>query len=422
MSSSGTAALAARFDAAKPELRREASHRPVPAPDGGSPSSVDVVAGQRDEPSAPTVAAADRPVVPSHPAQAGATIAHSGPAPAVAQQPSRALETQDSALALVTPEDAAPLVTAPALAALVEHHLGDQRGIFGVAIKALEGGQGVLVNADRAFPAASLFKLPVMYEVYRQRDAGRLTLAERLILTWRYAELDLGTLNVPIGTALSVEAALRRMIAISDNASANMLADRVGWPSLNATVRDLGLQETRLTSSALTTSPRDMLLLLELLARGEGPTAASSADMIELLLEQRVNDRLPAQLPPGTAVAHKTGNLDGVIHDVGIVYAPGAPFVIALLAEDAPYYGQVAQAQAALTRAVYDYFVTASGRLPPLPEPEPDPTPTPTPPPTVLPRPTARVWGSPVSLPSPGPTARTYLAPTATATATPRVP
>jgi beta-lactamase class A len=258
--------------------------------------------------------------------------------------------------------------------------------------------------------------------VYRQRDAGQLTLAERLILTWRYAELDLGTLDVPIGTALSVEAALRRMIAISDNASANMLADRVGWLSLNATVRDLGLQETRLTSSALTTSPRDMLLLLELLARGEGPTAASSADMIELLLEQRVNDRLPARLPPGIAVAHKTGNLDGIIHDVGIVYAPGAPFVIALLAEEAPYYGQVAQAQAALTRAVYDYFVTASGRLPPPPELDPDVTPTPTPPPTALPRPTARVWGSPVSLPPPGPTARTWQSPTPTATTVPRGP
>jgi beta-lactamase class A len=411
-----------RLDAAKPELPRGASDRPVPTPDGGSSRPVGVVAVQRDEPSAPTVPAADRPVALDQPVQASAAVGHLGPARAVAQQPARALEAQDATLALAAPGNAAPLVTAPPLAALVEHHLGDQRGIFGVAIKALEGGQGVLVNADRAFPAASLFKLPVMYEVYRQRDAGQLTLAERLILTWRYAELDLGTLDVPIGTALSVEAALRRMIAISDNASANMLADRVGWLSLNATVRDLGLQETRLTSSALTTSPRDMLLLLELLARGEGPTAASSADMIELLLEQRVNDRLPARLPPGIAVAHKTGNLDGIIHDVGIVYAPGAPFVIALLAEEAPYYGQVAQAQAALTRAVYDYFVTASGRLPPPPELDPDVTPTPTPPPTALPRPTARVWGSPVSLPPPGPTARTWQSPTPTATTVPRGP
>jgi beta-lactamase class A len=317
-------------------------------------------------------------------------------------------------------EGAAPLVSAPALATLVQQHLGEQRGIFGVAIKALDGGHGVLVNADRAFPAASLFKLPVMYEVYRQRDAGLLTLAERLVLTGRHAQLDLGTLDLPIGSAVTVEAALRRMIVISDNATANMLADRVGWPSLNGTMRDLGLHETRLTGDALTTSPRDMLLLLELLARGEGPSAASSAEMIELLLDQRVNDRLPARLPPGTAVAHKTGNLDGVIHDVGIVYAPGATFVIALLAEDAPDYAAVARAQAALTRAAYDYFITASGGLPPTPAPGPDELPAPRATPTPRPAPTARVWQPAVTLPAP--TARTWQPAAPTPTPTPREP
>lgn len=366
--------------------------------------------------SPPEAAAPHDEHTPAVPSPTSAPVATSTPIATATPGRGRALLLQDAAVA-ATPPGAASLVTAPALVALVEQHLGGLPGIFGVAIKALAGGQGVLVNADRPFPAASLFKLPVMYEVYRQRDAGRLSLAEQLTMTPRFAALDLGTLDVPVGGTVSVEGALHRMITISDNATANLLADRVGWNNLNATMRDLGLRETRLDGEALTTSPRDMLLLLELLARGQGPSPASSAEMIELLLAQRINDRLPARLPPGTAVAHKTGNLEGVIHDVGIVYAPGAPFVIALLAEQAPNYGQVAQAQAALTRAVYDYLVMASGGPPPS-SPAPSAAPTVTSPPTVAPpatavslpppRPTARIWQPPV------PTARRWQPPTAT--------
>jgi beta-lactamase class A len=356
--------------------------------------------------SPPEAAAPHDEHTPAVPSPTSAPVATSTPIATATPGRGRALLLQDAAGA-ATPPGAAPLVTAPALVALVEQHLGGLPGIFGVAIKALAGGHGVLVNADRPFPAASLFKLPVMYEVYRQRDAGRLSLAEQLTMTPRFAALDLGTLDVPVGGTVSVEGALHRMIAISDNATANLLADRVGWNNLNATMRDLGLRETRLDGEALTTSPRDMLLLLELLARGQGPSPASSAEMIDLLLAQRINDRLPARLPPGTAVAHKTGNLEGVIHDVGIVYAPGAPFVIALLAEQAPNYGPVAQAQAALTRAVYDYLVMASGGPPPS-SPEPGVVPTATSPPTVAPPATA------VSLPPPRPTARIWQPPTAT--------
>ena len=305
------------------------------------------------------------------------------------------------------------LLTSPALATLVQQHLGGLRGVFGVAIKALDSGQGALLNADREFPSASLFKLPVMYEVYRQRDAGRLDLAERLVLTPYYAQLDLGTLDLPVGASVSIAAALERMIAVSDNASANLLADRVGWPSLNATTRDLGLAETHLGGDRLSTSPRDMVRLLELIARGQEPSPSSATAMIDLLLAQRVNDRLPAQLPPGTRVAHKTGNLGGIIHDVGIVYAPGAPFVIALLAEDAWDYSEVATAQAALTRAVFDYLQTAEAVATSTPTPTVTPTAT-----AVPPRPTARRWEPPTT-PVVLPTARLWRSPTPTGTPRP---
>ncbi|HLH22899.1 MAG TPA: serine hydrolase [Chloroflexota bacterium] len=336
---------------------------------------------------------------------------------ALATQPLRRAYRLPMQAADVAPEpapDQPPLVVSPGLAGLVEQHLGGVQGVFGVAVKALDSGEGALLNADREFPAASLFKLPVMYEVFRQRDAGRLDLAERLVLTPHYADLDLGTLDLPVGASVSIADALERMIAISDNATANMLADRVGWASLNATARDLDLLETHLGGDRLSTSPRDMLRLLELIARGHEPSDSSTAAMRDLLLEQRVNDRLPAHLPPGTRVAHKTGNLGGIVHDVGIVYAPDAPFVIALLAEDAWDYGAVVEAEAALTRAVYDYLLAAAAA--PTATPTQSATSTATP---VPPRPTARRWQPPATTPVVFPTARPWHSPTPTATPPP---
>jgi beta-lactamase class A len=225
-----------------------------------------------------------------------------------------------------------------------------------VAIKDLDSGQGVLVNADREFPAASLFKLSVMYEIYRERDAGRLALADLLPLSANYARQDLGTLDVPADTLVSVGWALDRMITRSDNATANLLLDKAGAANVNSSMRDLGLQETRITGEQLTTSARDMLHLLEVLATEQGLKKETDVEMIQTLLGQTVNDRLPAQLPRDTPVAHKTGNLDGVVHDVGIVYSPSATLVFALLAADVANGADVTRAEAALTRAVYDYF------------------------------------------------------------------
>src|SRR5687767_9756310 len=273
-----------------------------------------------------------------------------------ARPPRPVLDTQSAELAPPPPPGARPLTTAPALGDLVQKHLGDQRGSFAVAIKDLDSGQGLLVNADKEMPTASLFKLPVMYEVYKQRDAGRLSFAERLTVTPDYARHDLGTLEVPVGSTVTVGWALDRMITRSDNAMANLLADKVGWTNLNNTMQELGLKETRFVGQRLTTSARDMLRLLEIIALGKGPSAPADTEMVQLLLDQRVNDRIPAQLPPDTPVAHKTGNLAGIAHDVGIVYSPNATFIISLLAAETTDDAAVSRAEAALSRAVYDYF------------------------------------------------------------------
>ena len=85
-----------------------------------------------------------------------------------------------------------------------------------------------------------------------------------------------------------------------------------------------------------------------------GPEA--DAAILELLLGQQINDRIPWFLPDGVAVAHKTGRLDRVAHDAGIVYAPAGPFVLALLTEGAVTQQQGYDVIRSLAAAAFEGF------------------------------------------------------------------
>src|SRR5206468_7995522 len=131
---------------------------------------------------------------------------------------------------------------------------------------------------------------------------------------------DSGTMELGPGETLSVAEALERMVTLSDNTSAILLGSRVGAGNISADLATLGMDTTHYSLERMTTSALDMLHLIEAVARGKAVSPASSADMLHLLLRQRVNDRLPRLLPDEVRVAHKTGNLPGVVNDVGILY------------------------------------------------------------------------------------------------------
>src|SRR5262249_11136039 len=131
---------------------------------------------------------------------------------------------------------------------------------------------------------------------------------------------DAGTMELGDGETLTVAEALERMVTLSDNASAVMLGGRVGAWRINATLGGLGMDTSHYSLERMTTSALDMLHMIELIADGRAVSKAASADMVHLLLRQRVNDRLPRLLPYDVQVAHKTGNLPGTVNDVGVLY------------------------------------------------------------------------------------------------------
>jgi beta-lactamase class A len=99
-------------------------------------------------------------------------------------------------------------------------------------------------------------------------------------------------------------------------------------------VPPLGRLDARADAAWHVTTAADMAELLVQLLNGDVVSAAASAQMLELLARQQINNRLPAYLPQGTRVAHKTGNLDGLVHDVGVIWTPAGPYVVAVLTVD----------------------------------------------------------------------------------------
>ena len=260
-----------------------------------------------------------------------------------------------------------PLQEDAALEARLREVLGDEVDSYGVVVQSLDDGRGALINPEKVFYAASLFKVAVMYEVFHQRSLGLLSFDERLLVTPYYAGFDLGTLPIEVCQTLSVGEALAYMMSISDNTSAVLLQDRVGAGNVNRSLEALGLTTTRLLSDDLPTTAADMALLMEMIARpdgrpsgrGEAVDAGASQEMVNLLASEEIDNGLRAGVPEGTVVAHKTGNWTNATHDAGIVYlpagqagSPAATYVIAVLSEKA----YETELTAEVSRAVWEYY------------------------------------------------------------------
>jgi beta-lactamase class A len=239
-----------------------------------------------------------------------------------------------------------------ALEEVIRSNLGDEVDSYGVVVKNLGNGAAAEVNPHEVFETASLFKLWVMYEVYKQVELDLLQMDEQLLVTPYYASFDAGTLPVEICDTLTVREALEAMITYSDNASAFLLRDRVGLENIQRDLQALGLTESAFGHEDVTSTAADMALFLEMVALKAAVSSEASQEMLDLMLAQQVDDRLPALLPPDTEVAHKTGDLPEVTHDVGIVYSPQATYVIAVLSDRGGEYEPIAL----LSRAIYDYF------------------------------------------------------------------
>jgi beta-lactamase class A len=254
----------------------------------------------------------------------------------------------------------------PALARRIDALLAGRPGRYSVVVMTPAGAPLYSRLPDAQVEAASLYKLAIMVEAYRQREAGWLDFAEELTLDPAFFLEDAGEWYA-VGGVVPVETLLEAMVVDSSNVAAAALLHRVGRDHVNATMANLGLASTEIrwtprvggVPSAANdsgvynvTSAADMARLFRLLLAGEVVSAEASSAMLDLLVHQAINDRLPAALPAGAVVAHKTGNLPGLVHDAGVIYTPTGPLVVAALSEGVDE-GEAAEVLARLGALVY---------------------------------------------------------------------
>jgi beta-lactamase class A len=196
---------------------------------------------------------------------------------------------------------------------------------------------------DDPFPAASTIKLAILVALFREVDAGRLDLNERLAVDAAAPVPGSGVLGwLSPGLSLSLADLAYLMIAVSDNTASNLLLEAVGMDRVGVTIADLGLRATALNRRFLgrapdpgepenVTSAADLVSLLTAIAEGTAATPTSCERMRALLALQQDRDRLARYLPSGVEFGGKSGTLPGLAHDAGLLSTPGGTLAIAVL-------------------------------------------------------------------------------------------
>ena len=240
----------------------------------------------------------------------------------------------------------------PAIRAIVEGFHGQ----LYFAGKNLTTGRALAYRAGTKVQTASVIKVPIMIEAFAQAREGRINLRSRIRFDESNRVPGAGILqDLSDGLEITVLDAITLMIVLSDNSATNMVIDLVGIDSVNRRLRDLGFRETWLNKKVFRPAPPDlpeeraryglgvttaseMMGLMERLRKGALGDAESTRTMLEILGKQRDLEQIPRNLAGprwvGYKVANKTGALDRVRNDVGLVSSPDGDFVLSLFAQD----------------------------------------------------------------------------------------
>ncbi len=266
------------------------------------------------------------------------------------------------------------------LQAQVDSLVGSAGAEVAVFFRDLGSDDSLLVHPDLRMHAASTMKVPVMMRLFLDRDAGAFALEDSLEVTTTFhsivdgspfvlpAESDSDTaLYLLAGQKVSYRHLIEEMITISSNLATNILIREADPRRVTALVRSLGadsmdvlrgVEDLPAFQAGLsnTTTARDLGVLLTALARGEVGSPETCQEMVDVMLRQRFNSMIPAGLPEGVPVAHKTGSITGISHDGAVVYPPGAPpFVLVVLTRGFPDPATAEAFGARLARLIYDF-------------------------------------------------------------------
>ena len=258
----------------------------------------------------------------------------------------------------------APLVAAEPLPDRIAALTKSFKGTVVLYAKNLRTGREVGVAPDTRVRTASTIKLPILCALESLVAAGKVKWDERIVLKPEDKVSGSGVLaSLTDHTEVTVRNLAILMIVLSDNTATNLILDRIGADAVNDYLDTIGLVKTRANRKVRgdgtklaspsgwskagqlednkrfglgVSTPREMVRLLELLNDGKVVSPDASKDILEILKMQQDTSGIRRHTPDDTPVASKSGALDALRSDVGIVYAKNGPVALAITIDDMP--------------------------------------------------------------------------------------
>ena len=277
-------------------------------------------------------------------------------------------------------------------------------GVIGVSVKNLDTGEYAEVNGDMLFPTASVFKVPVIVEFFRQIGNNRIKIEDQTLLREKDKVPGSGILKeLSEGMPVSYKDLLSLMMIVSDNTATDIIVKKVGFENINNTMREFGLNNTKVTkycrqilfdlvglnnleldemtinvfneatenryysgSWSLKTkdnnvsTPKEMTRLLELITEGKAASEESCQKILEIMAKSQTGPyRIPKYLPSKEVILQrKTGSLPGIRNDVGIITIKerGKIYIISCFTREAENNYEAEEVIARISQKVYNYF------------------------------------------------------------------
>lgn len=278
------------------------------------------------------------------------------------------------------------------------------KGDLGVSVKHLGTGETVSYNGEKVFPTASVFKVPVIVEFFRQVDAGKISLEQQIVLSDRDKVPGSGILKeLSEGMPVTYKDLLSLMMIVSDNTATDLVAEIVGFDNINKAMRELGLENTKVTKYCRqilfdlvgvnnreieemtldvfnkaaensdyigswslgvedndVSTPDEMTSLLEQIATEKAASREGCQAILDIMAKcQTGTYRIPKYLPQKKLLLQrKTGSLPGIRNDVGVITIKetGERYALTCFTMNAEDNYEAEETIAKVSQTVYEYF------------------------------------------------------------------
>jgi len=331
-------------------------------------------------------------------------------------------------LLLLAAAPPAPSRHAPARTHALEQRLraivAKSHGVWGISVRHIERHESAGIRENERFLMASVFKVPILVELFHQVSQGKIALDERVEWKDPGRYFGSGVLQaMQPGLNPTIHDLATLMIIVSDNAATDQLLARVGKANVNARLHALGIagmsvdsgtrehtleafglrdpkykdftpadiarfdfqaheaeivrnQKQALRDCHNCSTPSAMSQLFEKIVSGQAGDAAATKDLLGILTKQQFNQRLPRLLPAGLRVAHKTGTVTNpvwVVNDAGVIYLPnGGHVVVTAFSHGTEMNQDEVQLKAAINeaedtiaeigKAVFEYYAAGTAK------------------------------------------------------------